>query len=314
MKTLGIDTSNYATSLAVYDSVSGLILASVKLPLPVKEGELGLRQQDAVFAHIKSIPLAFEQLAAQTNISDITAVGVSCCPRDVEGSYMPCFLVGLSSGKSIGYSMNIPVYEVSHQAGHIMAALYGTGFSTIDKKDFYAFHVSGGTTDSLICHIDGADLDIRQAGTSLDLFAGQVVDRVGAMLGLSFPAGEQLSALAEQSDTDDHAKVVIKGLDCNLSGLQNKCQKLLEQQQEPAYIARYCLNSVAETIVGMTKSLMAHDTEKDIIYAGGVMSSSVIRRTLSNYFPTAHFCQPVWLSADNAVGTAILAARAEAYK
>lgn len=309
-KTLGIDTSNYATSAAVYDSDLGEILAHVKMPLPIAAGALGLRQSDAVFAHTKNLPLALEQLAAKTPLRDIAAVGVSAKPREVQDSYMPCFLSGVAVARSIGAALAVPVYETTHQAGHILAALYGTGFAREHKKDFLAFHVSGGTTDSMFCRLEGGALDVEQAGRSLDLFAGQAIDRVGVALGLEFPAGAALSALAEQSDTQDYANPVIKGLDCSLSGLQNKCEKLISDGQAPAHIARYCLNSVSETLAAMTATLTArYGDGYDILYAGGVLASTVIRAALSSRIGKAFFCQPAWLSADNAAGVAIFAAR-----
>lgn len=311
MKTLGIDTSNYATSLVVFDTDEHSVAAHIKLPLRIEDGKLGLRQRDAVFAHILNLPGAFAQLAEQTPLGDIIAIGVSDRPRDTTGSYMPCFLSGVAVARSIGSVLSVPVYTFSHQAGHLMAALYGTDLSDRDRLDFLALHASGGTTDSMVCRLDGAGLDIKTRGTSLDLFAGQAVDRVGAMLGLPFPAGPELSALAAQSDTSDAAKAVIKGVDCCLSGLQNQCEKLLAQGREHPYIARYCLNSIAAVIAAMTDAILLGHEALDIIYAGGVLSSDIIRPFLQSRFDRARFCQPAWLSADNAVGVALLAARKE---
>ena len=308
MKVLGIDTSNYATSAAVFDSERGEIVVSATIPLEVKKGSLGLRQSDAVFAHTKNIPGLFERLAEKTSLRDICAVGVSDRPRDSEGSYMPCFLAGVSAASAVSRVLDVPLCTFSHQAGHVMAALYGTGFSRETRKDFYAFHVSGGTTDLMSCTLDAGTLNIETAATSLDLLAGQVVDRVGAKLGLDFPAGEELSKLASDSDIKDHAKPVLKGLDCCLSGLENQCAKLIDDNNNPAYVARYCLNSIAEVIAEMARRVaVGIDSDAtDLIFAGGVMSSNIIRDIIVKRFKNAHFCDST-LSCDNAVGTAILA-------
>lgn len=311
---LGIDTSNYATSLAVYDTETKQIRASVKKLLPVQSGQMGLRQSDAVFAHTKQLPDAMHELAGQVSLRHIDAIGVSACPRDVAGSYMPCFLTGVAAAKTASVTTGAPIYTFSHQAGHVMAAVYGTDFLNLQRLDFFAFHLSGGTTDALFCALDGPALHIAQSATSLDLYAGQVVDRVGGLLHLPFPSGEELSALALQSDTQDGANPVLKGLDCCLSGLENQCQTLLHAGKEPVYVARYCLNSIASVVEAMTKALFArYGADKPVICAGGVLSSMVIRARLRGQFGEQFFfCEPAWLSADNAVGIAILAGRAHA--
>ena len=88
--TLGIDTSNYATSLAVFHT-AGEVVCAKKRFLPVKEGQLGLRQSDALFHHTAALPEMLEELGREFDLTQISAVGVSQKPRPVEGSYMPCF-------------------------------------------------------------------------------------------------------------------------------------------------------------------------------------------------------------------------------
>ena len=189
MKILGIDTSNYTTSAALYDTVSGDIKQE-KLLLPVKSGELGLRQSDAVFHHTKQLPIVIGKLfdgSAQAP----EAVGVSVRPRNIDGSYMPCFLCGEGLAESISAINNVPIYKTSHQIGHILAALYSAKKLELIGERFIAFHVSGGTTDCLLVQPDEENiLNITEIGTSLDLKAGQAVDRTGVMLGLQFPCGK----------------------------------------------------------------------------------------------------------------------------
>ena len=95
--TLGIDTSNYATSLAVFHT-AGEVVCAKKRFLPVKEGQLGLRQSDALFHHTAALPEMLEELGREFDLTRISAVGVSEKPRPVEGSYMPCFLAGGQRG------------------------------------------------------------------------------------------------------------------------------------------------------------------------------------------------------------------------
>ena len=150
--TLGIDTSNYATSLAVFDTDAGEVVCDCKKFLPVKEGQLGLRQSDALFHHTAALPAMLAELGARADLTQVRAVGVSARPRPVEGSYMPCFLAGVSAATAFSLSRALPLIELTHQQGHIAAALYAAGDFTLFERESLVFHVSGGTTDLLLCH------------------------------------------------------------------------------------------------------------------------------------------------------------------
>ncbi len=301
---LGIDTSNYTTSAAVYISEENRIVQAKKL-LPVKEGELGLRQSDAVFHHTKQLPDMIEQLSVQYSDISPSVVTASARPRNIEGSYMPCFLVGEGFGRSLAAVEHIPLYTTSHQIGHILAALYSADRLDLIRQPFIAFHVSGGTTDCLFCEPDEEDvLRITEAGTSLDLKAGQAVDRTGVMLGLRFPCGPELEKLAAGADKRIKTKAVLKDGNCCLSGVENKCRTMLEKGESPENIARYCLDTIAETIAAMTSSALERYGSLPLVFAGGVMSDVIIRDRLLEKFPGADFAEPQF-SCDNAAGTAI---------
>ncbi|SFX56690.1 peptidase M22 [Ruminococcus sp. XPD3002] len=301
---LGIDTSNYTTSAAVYISEENRIVQAKKL-LPVKAGELGLRQSDAVFHHTKQLPDMIEQLSAQYSDISPSVVTASARPRNIEGSYMPCFLVGEGFGRSLAAVEHIPLYTTSHQIGHILAALYSADRLDLIRQPFIAFHVSGGTTDCLFCEPDEEDvLRITEAGTSLDLKAGQAVDRTGVMLGLRFPCGPELEKLAAGADKRIKTKAVLKDGNCCLSGVENKCRTMLEKGESPENIARYCLDTIAETIAAMTSSALERYGSLPLVFAGGVMSDVIIRDRLLEKFPGADFAEPQF-SCDNAAGMAI---------
>ena len=196
---LGIDTSNYTTSTAVYCPEHDLVLQKKKL-LPVPAGALGLRQSDAVFHHTVQLPQLLEELSAEFG-GEIRAVAVSNAPRDAEGSYMPCFLAGMSAARAIASFLKVPLYFFSHQSGHIAAALYSAGRLSYFERPFYAFHVSGGTTEALLVRPNAAQIFEKELlAQSLDLKAGQAIDRVGGMLGLPFPAGAELDRLFAQPE------------------------------------------------------------------------------------------------------------------
>ena len=303
MRTLGIDTSNYATSLAVYDSVGGAPVM-LKRFLPVKQGGLGLRQSDAVFHHTAALPQLFAELKQKTNLEELSAVGVSTRPRPAEGSYMPCFLVGQAAAAAISATAGIPLIETTHQQGHIAAALYAAGGDLYDKRAL-VFHISGGTTDLLL--VDRLQV-LRTVGHSTDLYAGQAVDRLGVRLGFDFPAGAQLSSLAAECEEEPDPKVSVKGTDCSLSGLQNQCEKLLAEGKAPAYAARYCLTAVAKTACLMLRAALEQEPGLPCVCAGGVMSSELIRDYVTRRLPGVRFV-PGLYSSDNAAGAAIIAAR-----
>ena len=314
MKLLGIDTSNYTTSCAWYDTETGTVLQRKQL-LPVPEGQAGLRQSDAVFHHVRQLPQLLCQLTADCGgrLSP-DAVGVSVSPRPAEDSYMPCFLAGRGAAQMLAAAQQLPLHETSHQTGHILAALYSADcLAWLDRPDtpFLAFHVSGGTTDCVLCTPDAADvLRITPVSASLDLKAGQAVDRVGLMLGLQFPCGSALEQLAMQSSSRSHMRVTLKDGCCSLSGLQNQCEAMRKKGTPAADIARYCLNSVAAVLTAMTADAAQKHGNPPVLFAGGVLSDLLIQDELRKLPLRTAFAAPEF-SCDNAAGTAIFAARKE---
>lgn len=304
MLTLGIDTSNYATSLAVFDTESKGVVCDKKRFLPVKEGRLGLRQSDALFHHTVALADMLEQLAQEVDLTQIDGVGVSTRPRGVEGSYMPCFLAGLTAATAFCKAKNLPLIQTSHQQGHIAAATFATGIPELFHQEKLVFHVSGGTTDLLHCSANG---EIACIGTSTDLYAGQAVDRIGVKLGFGFPAGVEVSRLAANCTDKIKPKASVKGLNCSLSGLENQCERLLNEGKSPEYVCKFCLLSVAETAYRMVKAALEHTPNLPVVFAGGVMSSEIIQTYLQKKLCNAHFV-PGRFSSDNAIGVAILCA------
>ena len=299
---LGLDTSNYTTS-AAYCAADGTV-TQVKKLLPVKAGEMGLRQSDAVFHHTRQLPDMVEGLREQL-ADGVRAIAASDRPQQTDGSYMPCFLVGAGAARQLGAVLGVPVHFFTHQQGHVMAALVGAGCPEWREKTFLAFHVSGGTTDALLVE-PSADsvISCRVVGRSLDLKAGQLIDRVGGMLGLPFPAGPALEELALRAQRVYKPRVPVRGFDCHLSGVENQCRDRIAQGEPPEEVARFCLDSVATAIDGMTMALLAQFGNLPIIYAGGVMSNSILRERFSQTYG-GRFAPPAY-SADNAVGIASL--------
>lgn len=303
---LGIDTSNYRTSVAICDE-NGIPVKQIRRLLPVKSGELGLRQSEALFEHTKALPSIMEELGS----FEISAVGYSARPRDVIGSYMPCFLAGESVARSIAAILGVKAYDFSHQAGHVKAAAYsckdkilksGKSFFDITEQggEFITFHLSGGTTEALL--YQNGSLTIL--GQTLDLNAGQAVDRVGVMLGLPFPSGEQLEALASGMPQSKGLKTSVKGYDCNLAGLENMAAKMYCDGINAKEIAAFTLDFILKTVDKMTENILTDYKEFPVLYAGGVSSCKRIANALTRKYECA-FATPE-LSGDNAVGAALL--------
>ncbi|MBQ3064686.1 MAG: peptidase M22 [Clostridia bacterium] len=335
---LAIDTSNYTTSAACSTPDSGYVsggflVCQEKEPLRVKEGERGLRQSDALFAHTVNLPTVIERLLSQIpENAQIAAIGYSSTPRRIEGSYMPCFLAGEAVARSLSAAMKVPLYAFSHQEGHIAAAAYSAQYDLMTENSdtnpilsdvsvfcspFLAFHVSGGTTDVLHVVPKDGRYEITQLGTSLDLHAGQAVDRIGVMLGLSFPCGPALEMLAKQYQGKiESPRVSVIGCDCNLSGLENMAKKRLNQGASHEEIAAFTFVFLEKTLKKMTENALMQYPHLPVLYSGGVMSNTYMRHGLRSLCRAnrskAYFAAPQF-SSDNAVGISMLTCRAYSY-
>jgi len=303
MKTIGFDTSNYTTSIAFFDGTSGLNCSQL---LPVKLGELGLRQSDAVFSHIKSLPELSGRLFSHVKCEEIRAIGVSTRPRAVEGSYMPCFMVGYSHGKMLSDLLRVPLVEVSHQQGHVAASLWSAKNLELMDQPHLAWHLSGGTTELLLVEPEGRNVRCTRIGGTTDISAGQLIDRTGQLMELPFPAGKHLDALSADAQMAETFKVKCPAMEFSLSGVQNKVQQFHEKHGIPAETAAYALRCVGQAVYQATRNAQKEYPGLRVVFSGGVASNSMLRRITAPLDPI--FSQPQY-STDNAMGVAVLAHR-----
>ena len=303
MSAIGIDTSNYTTSIAYFSDGSGENCSQL---LPVKQGELGLRQSDAVFAHIKSLPELAGRLFSHIQQENIRVIGVSTRPRAVEGSYMPCFMVGYSHAKLLSDALNVPLVEVSHQQGHVAASLWSAGRLDLMDTPHLAWHLSGGTTELLLVEPDGKNVRCTRIGGTTDISAGQLIDRTGVMLDLPFPAGKHLDELSKSAELTEVFKAKCPEMEFSLSGVQNKVQQFYAAGNNPGETAAYALRCVAEAVHKATKNALKAYPGLPVVFSGGVASNSMLRNRLQDLNPI--FAQPQY-STDNAMGVAVLAER-----
>ena len=304
MPVLGLDTSNYTTSAAVFDGQDGLNASRL---LTVKEGELGLRQSEALFQHVQRLPRQVEKLAQYGLLRDIRAVGASTRPRAVEGSYMPCFLAGTSQGQSMAYLLGVPFFAVSHQQGHLAAAAWSAGHLELMDRPFLAWHLSGGTTELLRVWPDGVNVQAEILGGTSDISAGQLIDRAGVMLGLQFPAGKALDQLYDSESDCKTYPVKLNGLTFSLSGMENKVRQLHEKGAPAGEVARFVLDLVADVVLRTTQAAQKEYPGLPVLCSGGVASNRRLRQVMESGCG-ALFSQPQY-STDNAMGVAILTQR-----
>ena len=307
---IGFDTSNYRTSAAAV-TLDGEILVNYRELLPVSDGERGLRQSDAVFAHIRQLRNCGEALRAGLESALIAAVAASTKPRDGEMSYMPVFQAGYTAGNLLAAALRVPFYETTHQRGHLAAAIHGTRLEKAER--LLAVHLSGGTTDLLA--LDGDNL--IQIGGSADLHAGQLVDRAGVEMGLGFPAGEELEKLAVRGKSEGRLGCSMEdgGLTCHLSGAETRVRQWIREgilSREDT--AREIYDLLARTLVRMLQAGAEKTGIRTALVTGGVAASALLRQLLEERRKKARNCPDIVfgepeMSGDNAMGVALIGAR-----
>jgi N6-L-threonylcarbamoyladenine synthase len=298
---LGIDTSCYRTSVAL--AQGGRIIAQAGRLLDVPLGERGLRQSEALFQHIQNLPCVIEELMAQGD-GRICAVCASASPRPAEGSYMPVFLAGASFARSLCAALGAEFIATTHQQGHVRAALYGSAL----RENLIAIHLSGGTTELLRV---GQSICIERLGGTSDISAGQLVDRIGVAMGLGFPAGPELEALAASGSAQSRLPVSVKGLDCSFSGAESALLRLLAEGLSHGDAAAEVYSLIARTLSRLIAEASRRTGLYDVLIAGGVASSALLRALLPGRLSRlgaavrVHWAKPE-LSGDNAAGVALI--------
>ena len=301
MMVLGIDTSNYTTSVAVFDGVNG---HNVSRLLDVEQGSLGLRQSDALFAHVNRLPEFTDRLFSDIGKVELSAIGVSTRPRAVEGSYMPCFLAGESQARVLGATLGVPVYAFAHQQMHVAASLFASDTMELMDQPHLAWHLSGGTTELLYVTPEGRNVHCEKIGGTSDISAGQLIDRTGKLLDLSFPSGREIDALSQQATDKQTFRVKVKDITFSLSGVQNKVEQY--HKGNASETAGFALRCVIGAIIEATMQALERYPKCKVVFAGGVASNSMLRYACAKL--PAVFCPPEF-ARDNALGTAVLAWR-----
>lgn len=369
---LGIDTSCYTTSVAIMDE-AGALLGEARQILSVRPGRCGLQQSEMVFQHTRNLPRLMEEAVGQVigcvttgagsvangvSVADeastagasglaglavagyeLAAIGVSGYPRPLEGSYMPAFLAGLSVARSVAAITGAQLEVISHQENHLEAGLWSAGGPDVDR--FLLLHASGGTTDVLLAERQqNGRYRITEVGGSMDLHAGQFVDRIGVALGLQFPTGPALETLAEKalartaevsacvseqsvasvSEAGAGAApmvelpVSVRKLQVSLSGPCTAALRKLEAGAEPAALALGVEHALAETFARVLRNGAQEYRVRDVLLVGGVGSNNYIRQHVERKLAKLRYPVRLWVpegrySCDNATGCAAFARR-----
>ena len=306
---LGLDTSNYTTSLAITD-INGSIVTDRRKLLTVRQGERGLRQSHALFQHMENIPEMLLELFGQIDKDRIGAIAASSRPRPVEGSYMPVFKAGVNYGKVMAAGLGVPFFEFSHQEGHLEAVRRHSSLS--EEREYLAFHLSGGTCGLL--HVKNGSIEIL--GGARDLSFGQVIDRVGVSLGMEFPAGMEMDRIAvnrKDKQSPILKKIPIDGLEINLSGIETQCQRELQKGVDAEALVHDLFMNIAGCLCRLTEKAVAGTGCDRVLFTGGVAASRFIRAEVGQFFsekPVRIIFGDPALSSDNAVGISFLGGKA----
>ncbi len=304
MRRLGIDTSNYTTSVALAED--GRILADRRRPLSVGEGEKGLRQSDALYQHWSNLPGLIGELFEEFDPKTVDAIAVSTRPRPAEGSYMPVFNAGAAAAKMLSAALRIPVKELSHQHGHLFAGAHGTDI--VPGEPLIFAHLSGGTLEL----VEVRDGRFTVCGGTRDISYGQLIDRCGVDMGLPFPAGPEVDRLAmscPESGKNAFSRVFTDGAHLNLSGLETQLKKAIFAHgrdgrdvppEEKAYICRCLMERVAESFLAICGAARKSTGVSRVLASGGVSCSKFLRERCGD----VTFGDPA-LCADNACGLAL---------
>ena len=307
---IGIDTSCYTTSIAVTRNEE--LIYQRRLLLKVKPGTCGLRQSEAVFQHVRNLPLLWDEFPGGfMSTRELSAIAAADRPRPVAGSYLPVFQVGASFAELHAKMLGVPFIRTSHQEGHLRAVLMDQREWLNSGAAFLAWHISGGTTELLKVSPLASGFVVEKIGGTSDLQVGQFIDRIGVLLGTAFPAGPHLERLAGEAQQHKGLPAVTKGLTISFSGPASAAERLARQGEKPAEVAWQVFQCIAQSLLKATIEAVRESGIRRVLLVGGVASNQIIRESLlTNGIPPAIQFRfgPPELSSDNAVGVSLIGA------
>ncbi len=279
MKVLGIETSCDETGVAIYDSSAGLLAHRVHSQIDLHAAYGGVVPELASRDHIRLLPALVRQTveAAACAVSDVDAVGYTSGP-----GLAGALLVGAGFAEALAMALDVPALPVHHLEGHLLSPLLS---SDPPKFPFVALLVSGGHTQ--LMSVDGVGA-YRLLGETLDDAAGEAFDKTAKLMGLGYPGGPQLAALAVEGSAGRFAlpRPMLRSgdLDFSFSGLKTAVLNVVSSTQWRAdYAADLAADFQAAAVdVLVSKSMAALKLTglKQLVVAGGVGANTMLRQEL----------------------------------
>jgi len=301
---LGLETSCDETGLALYDSRRGLLAHAVhsQVAMPAVYG--GVVPELASRDHVRRILPLLRQVLHQAGLqrTDLDGIAYTAGP-----GLVGALLVGAAVGRSMAYGLGIPAVAVHHLEGHLLAPMLEP---EPPEFPFLALLVSGGHTQLVAVEQAG---HYRLLGETLDDAAGETLDKAARMLGLGYPGGPQLAALAETGEpghyTFPRPMTQRPGLDLSFSGLKTCLWRELQgrspSRQESADLACDFLDAVIDTLVVKCRRALRQTGLKCLVASGGVCANSQLRRSLqamaAELGVRACFPRPQWCTDNGAM-------------
>lgn len=295
MRVLGIESSCDETGIALYDSEKGLLAHALYSQIALHAEYGGVVPELASRDHIrKTLPLIDEVLTeAKLTRADIDAVAYTAGP-----GLVGALLVGSAIGRSIAWALGVPALAINHMEGHLLSPLLEENPPAFP---FVSLLVSGGHT--LLIDVQGVG-QYQLLGESIDDAVGEAFDKTAKMLGLSYPGGPILAALAEQGVVDKYIfprpMTNRPGLDFSFSGLKtfamNTWRDSAQTDQDQADVALAFQTAAVETLAIKCKRALKETGRRTLVVAGGVSANKALRTRLDAipnthvYYPRPEFC------------------------
>ncbi|OJG45146.1 O-sialoglycoprotein endopeptidase [Enterococcus hermanniensis] len=301
---LAIESSCDETSVAVIENGEKILSNIVASQIKSHKRFGGVVPEVASRHHVEQITFCIEEALTEANVcvEDLTAVAVTYGP-----GLVGALLIGLSAAKAFAWANNLPLLPINHMAGHIYAA------RLVQPLEFplMALLVSGGHTE-LVYMAENGSFEI--IGETRDDAAGEAYDKVGRVLGLNYPSGKEIDALAhEGQDTYNFPRAMIKedNFDFSFSGLKSAFINLThnaeqrDEQLDRNDLAASFQASVVEVLVTKTIKACKAYPVKQLIVAGGVAANKGLREAMAtaieNELPEMTLIvPPLRLCGDNA--------------
>ena len=283
MKVLGIETSCDETGIAIYDSEAGLLADALYSQIDMHNDYGGVVPELASRDHVRRVLPLVNQVMEKAGCSreDIDAIAYTRGP-----GLIGALMVGSSIAKSISWAWDIPVMGVHHMEGHLLAPMLEDNPPAFP---FVALLVSGGHTQ--LVEVGGIG-EYRLLGESVDDAAGEAFDKAAMMLGLDYPGGPRIAALAEKGESGrfkfPRPMTDRPGLDFSFSGLKTYTLNTVASHgddqcddQTRADIARAFEEAVVETLAIKCRRALRQTSMKQLVIAGGVSANKRLRERLN---------------------------------